>query len=49
MHCLVQLNRCDVMSHLSNMTKVQVRNKVKRITDNATLDALFDTDAEVDV
>lgn len=32
-----------------DMAKVQVRNKVKRITDNATLDALFDTDAEVDV
>lgn len=32
-----------------DMTKVQVRNKVKAITDNAALDALFDTDADVDV
>ena len=32
-----------------DMAKVQVRNKVKAITDNAALDALFDTDADVDV
>ena len=32
-----------------DMAKVQIRNKVKAITDNAALDALFDTDADVDV
>ena len=31
-----------------DMAKVQVRNKVKAITDNAALDALFDTDATTD-
>ena len=32
-----------------DMAKVQVRNKVKAITSNAALDALFGTDADVDV
>ena len=32
-----------------DMSKVQIRNKVKAITDNAALDALFDTDADVSV
>ena len=30
-------------------SETYVRNKVKAITDNAALDALFDTDADVDV
>ena len=32
-----------------DMSKVQVRNKVKSITDNTALDALFETDADVNV
>lgn len=32
-----------------DMAKVQVRNKVKAIADNAALDAIFETDADADV